>query len=379
VIPLHQQNSGTIALFLPALYDGGAERVMLNLSCDFANKGWQVDLVLAKAVGNYLNQVPQNVRIVDLGASRTLFALPKLVRYLKKVRPSSMLTAMHYANIVAAMSAIVAQVDTHVVLSEHTVLRPEMFQSRSSKILLWLMRRFYPLYDIIAVSQGVADSLQKVVRVPRSKIRVVYNPILSDRLVKFASQPLDHPWFQDEQPPVILAAGRLVDAKDYPTLLRAFAKIREQRHARLIILGEGPRRPDLEKLICRLKLNEDILMPGFVDNPFQYMKRASLFVLSSQYEGFGNVLVEALACGIPVVSTRCSGGPTEILADGRFGELVSVGNVEEMAAAILRTLDQEHDPDLLVSRARDFSVGTIGNQYLEVLYGNGTEKSTLNF
>jgi glycosyltransferase involved in cell wall biosynthesis len=234
-----------------------------------------------------------------------------------------------------------------------------------------MMRRLYPKADrIVAVSQGVADDLISLLNLPHEKVTVIYNPIFTPELFEQAKQPANHPWFEQNRLPVILAVGRLTRQKDYPILFRAFSLVRQVRPAKLLILGEGEERANLERLAIELGIQNDVSMPGFVDNPFAFMAKASVFVLSSAWEGFGNVLVEALACGCPVVATDCRSGPREILDNGRYGRLVPVGDHEALAKAILETLDNPDFPanrQTRLQRAMEFSVDAAVDKYLKVL------------
>ncbi|MFZ8789918.1 MAG: glycosyltransferase [Acidilobaceae archaeon] len=333
-----------IALFLPSLRGGGAEKVMVNLALGFVEQGLKVDLVLAKAEGPYLSRVPEEVRVVDLGARRVLYSLPGLVRYLRRERPQAMLSALNYANIVAIWAKLLARVQTHLVVSEHNTLSCST-QNASSvrvKLLPLLIKIFYPYADaVVAVSHGVAEDLITMTGLPMEKVKVIYNPVITPELFAKAEEPLDHPWFRPGEPPVVLGVGRLTQQKDFPTLIRAFALVRKERPARLMILGEGEERPKLEALVRELRLEEDVALPGFVDNPYKYMKRAAVFVLSSRWEGFGIVLVEAMALGTPVVATDCPSGPAEILENGKWGHLVPVGEPLHLARAILKILQDD--------------------------------------
>ncbi|MCR4405258.1 MAG: glycosyltransferase [Candidatus Acetothermia bacterium] len=332
-----------VALFLPSLRGGGAERAMVNLARGFAERGLQVDLVLARAEGPYLSEVHDGVRVVDLGSKRVLHSLPGLVRYLRKERPDGMLSAMTHANLIAIWARRLAGVKTRLVVSEHSILSIATENSRSlrAKLMPWFVRRFYPWADaVVAVSRGVAEDLAARTGLPIGIIRVVYNPAITPELFAKAEEPLDHPWFQPGEPPVILGVGRLVKAKDFPTLIRAFALVRKQVAARLMILGEGNERAKLEVLVRELGLEDDVVLPGFVDNPYKYMKRARVFVLSSRREGLPAVLIEALALGTPVVSTDCPSGPREILR-GCDELLVPVGNAKALAHAILWLLENQ--------------------------------------
>ncbi|RTH32330.1 glycosyl transferase [Thermus scotoductus] len=355
-----------LALFLPSLRGGGAERVMVHLARGFAERGFQVDLVLAKAEGPYLAEVPPSVRVVDLRASRVLFSLPGLVRYLRKERPHALLSALDHANVIVCLAHRLARVPSRLVISEHNTLSASRPQNARGRLLPWFMRWTYPWADaVIAVSQGVAEDLIHLTGLPREKIQVIYNPVVTPELFAKAREPLDHPWLASGEPPVILGVGRLTEQKDFPTLIRAFALVRAQRPARLMILGEGELRPQLEALVHELGLQDDVALPGFVENPYAYMARAAVFVLSSRREGFGNVLVEAMACGTPVVSTDCPSGPREILDHGKYGRLVPVGDVKSLAESILKAMDEPPYRDL--SRVAEFTLEKSLERYGAVL------------
>ncbi|NWO57347.1 MULTISPECIES: glycosyltransferase [Chromohalobacter] len=355
-----------IAVFLPSLAGGGAERVMVTLANGFAARGVPVDLVVVAAEGAYLEDVSPRVRLVELGASRVLFSLPALVRYLRRERPHALLSALNHANIVALWARKLARTRTRLVVSERNTLSRDLSSDRFERVVPWLMRLSYPTADaIVAVSGGVADDLAQTVRLPRERIDVVYNPINSN-LPLLSEAPVVHPWLAEGEPPVIVAAGRLTVQKDFATLVEAFAMVRRTHRARLVILGEGELRATLEARIEELGIAEDVALPGFVDNPYPWMRQASLFVLSSAWEGFCNVLAEAMACGTPVVSTDCPSGSAEILENGKWGRLVPVGDASALARAIAATLDDETHPDVR-HRARSFDLHQALRGYLRAL------------
>ena len=362
-----------VAIFLPALQGGGAERIMLNLAGGLAGRGYDLDLVLAQAEGPYLAEVPGLVRLVELNARhrrarRTLASFPALVRYLRRERPAALLTALH-ANVIAVWAKRLAGVPTRVVIGEHNTfsLAYQQLPALRGWLTLRLVRSFYPWADeIVAVSRGVADDLAQVTGIPRQRIRVVYNPVVMPELRTKAQAPLDHSWFEPGQPPVVLAVGRLAAQKDFPTLIRAFAQVRRTRPARLLILGEGEERPVLEALARELGLEQCVSLPGFVGNPYVYMAHAAVFVLSSRWEGLPTVLVEALYCGAPVVATDCPSGPREILADGLYGRLVPVGDAAALAEAIGATL-VGRKPCPPRESWLPFELETVVNQYANVL------------
>lgn len=373
LVPLNTAITGPISqrvtLFIPSLNGGGAERVMVSLANGLAAKGLNVDLVLAREAGVYLSDVSREVRIVNLGVRRTLETLWPLSRYLRNERPMCLISAMNYVNVIASWALRMAGVPTRLILTEHANL--SQLLSDSSRGMAWclprLMRSAYAKADaIIAVSDGVAHDLAKVLRCDPQRIHTRHNPIDTGALTIKAAEPLDHPWFAPGQPPVVIATGRLSPEKDFPLLIQAFSLLRARRPARLVILGEGAQRPPLEALISGLDCKDDILLAGFQANPYKWMSRASVFVLSSRWEGFGNVLVEAMACGTPVVSTACPSGPEEILAQGRWGRLVEVGDASALTNAIEQTLD-DPDPPAVKLRAQDFSVDRVIDAYLPLL------------
>ncbi|MBW4575413.1 MAG: glycosyltransferase [Aphanothece sp. CMT-3BRIN-NPC111] len=363
-------NSPNVALFVYSLDGGGAERVMANLACTFVKQGLKVDLVLIQAKGPYLAQIPPEVRIIELKASQTSTSLPDLIRYLRRERPTALLSTMHYGNEVALWAKRLSGVPTRLVVCEQNTL--SQYAQHTSRIVerwtpLWA-KLFYPWADdIVAVSQGVAKDLSQLTKLPSERIRVIYNPIVTPELAERAKEPVDHPWFAPGEPPVVLGVGRLVGQKDFLTLIRAFAQVRQVRPARLMILGDNAgSRPALEALVQELGLESDITMPGFVNNPYAYMARAAVFALSSRWEGFGNVIVEAMAVGTPVVSTNCESGPAEILDHGKYGSLVPVGDSQALGTAILQVLAGDSKP-IDPAWLTQFSLETTTRQYLEAL------------
>lgn len=363
---------GQLSILIPELVVGGAQRSMLKLSAGIAARGYQVDLVLARAMGPLLAEVPPSVRLVDLGARRTVTSLPALVRYLRHERPTALLSVLH-ANMVALWAGRLVGDGLRTIVSERNTLSREAEHYRSSvrmQLMPKLARLFYPWADgIVAVSEGVADDLSSVTGLPRERIRVIYNPIVTPKLAEMAQAPLDHPWFAAGQPPVVLAVGRLEAQKDLPTLIRSFALVRQHRPARLLILGEGEERPALEALVDELGLQGDVGMPGFVPNPCPYMARAALFVLSSRWEGLPGALIEAMYCGAPIVATDCPSGPREILANGQYGQLVPVGDVTALAQTIEAAL-AHGVPRPTREGWRRFELDTVVSQYLDVLVGS---------
>jgi len=329
-----------IALFAPSLSGGGAERVLLNLARGLRELGHEIDIVLVRAKGELLPQVPTNVSVIDLGAKRTITSLFSLARYLRRRRPAGLIAFLDHANVVAFWASILARERTPVVATIHgtwsRILREGNYKTR---ILASVASHAYKRMDrVVAVSEAAAVDLANSFGLLRSTVRIIYNPVIVPELWHRAKESIDHPWFEKGQPPVIIAVGRLTKEKDFPTLIRAFSDVRTTRACRLLILGEGRERSALEELIRNLNLEGEVLMPGFVHNPYKYMHCSSLFVLSSSSEALPTVLIEALALGIPIISTDCESGPREILKNGTLGSLTKVGDVASMSARIHQSL-----------------------------------------
>lgn len=362
-------NNKHIALFIPSLRGGGAERVMLTLAKGFAKKGTSVDLVLVDAVGPYLNVVPNDIRVINLNKRRALASVAALARYLRRENPSVLISALPQANFSAVLAGWLAQVPTKLIMTIHSTMseRTGPETSWKDRMTPFVARVLFPYAEkIVAVSRGVAEDASTFLGLPRDRMDVIYNPVVRPELFDQAKLPIDHKWFQAGEAPVLIAIGRLTPAKDFPTLIRAFALVSSTRPARLLIFGEGEERPALESLVRDLNLEDSVMLPGFVDNPYAYLARAKMFVLSSLYEGLPTALIEALALGKSIVSTDCRSGPREILHDGAYGRLVPVGNVEVLANAIHDELD-EGPRDLPEDICRIFTEESAVNKYLELM------------
>lgn len=341
---------------------------MLTLAEGFLERGIEVDIVLTTTDGELVNEVPNGAQLIDLEASRILASLPGLVRYLRDRQPAVLLSAMRTTNCVALWARMLSRAPTRVVISEHNA--PSLLThdlSFQDKVLLYSMSLTYPFSDCtISVSEGVEEQLYEAVGEPPEKVDVVYNPVVDKHFEERSTQHVRHPWFKNKNIPVIVGVGSLTEQKGFSTLIRAFSEVRNNRLAYLAILGEGNERYKLEKQAERLDLRDYIWMPGFVSNPLKYMAKASVFALSSRWEGLGNVLVEAMACGTPVVATDCRSGPAEILNDGEYGRLVPVGDPQALAEGIMEAL--EGNVQAAPCSALDrFRRETVVDQYLEIL------------
>ncbi len=332
--------NGRIALFIPTFTGGGAERVTVYLANGLAERGYSVDMVLIKPTGPHHAMLSEKVRLVDLRASRVLYGILPLAKYLRAERPAILLAALEHATIGAYVARRLAGVAIPLISSSHSTLSQIVRHSGSlrefvvNRTISWFYRR---VDAVVAVSRGVAEDMIRTMQLSAERVRVIY-PILTPNIFSLAQVPVDHPWFAPGQPGVILAVGRLAPQKDFVTLLKAFALVQKHVPHRLLILGEGPQRSELEELSRNLKVTDRVALPGYSKNVFAYMARSSLFVLSSIFEAMPMVITEALAVGTPVVATDCQSGPREILRDGEYGLLVPPGNAEQLAQAMLETL-----------------------------------------
>lgn len=351
---------------------GGVERMLVNLFAGLVALGERVDLVLVRAEGPYLAEIPAEIARFELRVSHMLLAVPELARYLRRRRPRALLAVKDRAGRAAVLARALSGIRVPIALRLGTNLSASLAErpALAHWLRIWPIRLLYPAIErIIAVSEGVAEDTARIARLPQASIQVIRNPVITPRLYALAARPCPHPWFDPGQPPVILGAGRLQVQKDFLTLIRAFAQVRKKRPCRLMILGEGKMRGELEALIAELGLEEDVALPGFRRDLPAYLARAALFVLSSRWEGSPNVLTEALALGRPVVSTDCPSGPREILADGRYGPLVPVGDAQALAEAILKTLDSPLPEDELRAAVADYDWLTSARRYLAALEG----------
>ncbi len=338
-----------VLFFRPHLAGGGADRVTLTLLRTLDRGLFAPALALVRAEGPFLADLPADVPLVDLGAGSLWRAAPALAAALRRRRPRVLFSTSSGGNVVAVLARDLSRHRCRLVLSERGRLVRGPLAPRK-RLLLGAKRLLYRRADrVTAVSAGVKRDLVERLGLPPERVDVVYSPLVTPEMPALAAQEPPHPWLaggpggSPPAVPVVLAVGRLVAEKDYPGLLSAFARVCAARPARLLILGEGPQRPALERLAEELGVAADVALPGFDKNPFRYMARASVYVLSSRFEGLPGALVQAMACGAPAIATDCDSGPAEIVLSPDEGLLVPVGDPEVLAAAILRVLD---DPGL---------------------------------
>jgi glycosyltransferase involved in cell wall biosynthesis len=337
-----------LAFLLRELGEGGAERSALRLANGLARDGQSVVLLLFKKKGPLLNDVTPGVEIVNLRGS--FFVLLMCLRSLQVDFLLPVYTSMR-----ALLAKLFLNAPFQVILSQRNMFTMDRGPLQT-RLRFLRCRLLYPAASAcVCISRGVAEEMSALELVKPEKIRVIYNPVLTDKLLTQMEIPLDHPWFE-EKTMVVLGVGRLGDQKDFATLIRAFGLL-APRHPelRLLILGEGKQRKMLERLVREENLASRVSLPGYVSNPYPYMKRAALFVMTSRFEGFGNVVAEALACGCPVVSTDCQSGPAEILDNGKYGHLAKIGDASDVARAMEAALEHPLPGEELKRRGSFFS------------------------
>jgi glycosyltransferase involved in cell wall biosynthesis len=372
--PEHAAAVTRLAFFSPQLSTGGTGKVLVELTRELVARGYPVDLLLGQGGGPYARHLDPRVRTRVLGTTHPLASLPGLAAYLREARPAAVFTDRARLNAALLRARRLARVASRVCMCFHVPLsgRLERIPPRKGRAELATLRRCLPRDEgVIAVSRGVAEDLVSTLGAAAGRVVVVYNPIVTAEIERQAAAQPDHPFTRAGVPALVMGAGRLTPQKDFPTLLRAFARVRQQRPCRLIILGEGPERGPLERLTESLGLAGEVALPGFTGNLYAYLARARVFVLSSIWEGFGNVLAEAMAVGTPVVATDCPFGPREILEDGRLGPLVPPGDEAALAEAIARTLDHPPAAQALRQSARRFTAARCADGYLAAAALNG--------
>lgn len=345
---------------------GGAERVTLTLIHHVLAQGHSVDLLLMKPDGELLDMVPNEVRVIDLRAPRIRNVLFPLWRYMRRERPDAVHVAMWPLTSVGILAHWISGSTARLVVSEHTILTHEYgYYGPVRRALMALsIRLLFPKASArVVVSGAAADAISKLARLPRTDLDVIHNPIEIPESTEKNSE-VEALW--GGAGPRILAVGSLKPAKNYPVLLKAFAQIGDPK-AKLMIVGEGLLREELEGLVEELGIRHRVIMPGFFADPWPFYASADLFVLSSDYEGFGNVLVEAMAAGLKIVSTDCPEGPAEILDHGRFGRLAPCGDAEALARAIEKSLAESPQPERQRARAAELNNETNVDRYLELM------------
>lgn len=358
-----------ILIILPNLGGGGAEKMRIHLANYWLSKDYDVELVLINEQESILSeQLSSQIKVVHLACDRFYKSLIPLARYFRHSDASVILSAMWPLTVITILAKIISLRKIPLVFSEHSILSKSFaHKNKIHNFLMRLsMRLLYPLaHSRIGVSHGVVKEIAKMSNMHLSKFHVIHNPAYLDK-DNFLVEKLT------DNSKVIITAGSFKEVKNHQLLIKAFSQYLKKYKikTKLYILGDGKLRKEYELLIDSLGLKDFIVMPGYVSNPSSYFRSSDLFVLSSNHEGLGNVIIEALGCGLPVVSTDCESGPREILADGKYGSLVPVNNVQKLSESMFNSIMSQHDINALKLRAKDFSVEKIGDKYLEVLFAD---------
>lgn len=358
-----------IAIFGNLDVRGGGSRVFVNNIKEWVADGLTVELVgYRQAAPIFPEELPEQVRFHHLGTNHNLTTSFALWLYVLKYRPRVLVGSSHRSNLLLCHLARFPSHETRIWLTVHQdFVYSGKRSGREKARKLAEVKRYYPNANgIICVSKGAADNLKEATLLPENKVHAVHNAVLDSSVMARAAIPVQHPWLDDPCEKVFIAVGRLAEQKDFGTLISAFGKVRKQVKSRLIILGEGPERKVLEQQIQREGLVQDVELKGFVENPYSWIARSDVFVSSSRWEGFGNVIAEALGIGLPIVSTDCPSGPSEILCEGRYGELVPVQDSEALASGMIRAMESEHNADTMKDAATRFWAKNTAPQYLRL-------------
>lgn len=353
--------SSKVTLFIGDLSIGGAERVTVNLANQLAENGYQVEVVVVSRQGELVTDLVSDVQFTVLPVDRMRWAVIPLVKHLRSSQPDIVISLLTPANIIMILSVKLSMISPQIIVTEHG----KKFDEDSVLTQRDLAKYLYKYADnIVGVSKGVSQDVIKWANVDSNKVTTIYNPTISEELILGDSPIPSLLDSQENNSKTILSAGRHVEQKDFQTLIHSFAKLSsDYDNMQLVILGEGKLTTEYKHLSNELGIQEKVIFPGFVDDPFQYMRHADVFALSSRWEGLSLVLIEAMACGTPVISTDCPSGPAEVLKNGEYGELVPVGDSEAMKNALKNTLENPLSAEKLRERARDFSIERSTKQY----------------
>jgi len=363
-----------IAVYTYSLVGGGAEKYAVQLANGLARKGHDVDLIIQvdRALSPYLGMIDPSVKQIAMDTHSPFKAVRFLRDYFRAERPRALFGVQQKPSLLAIVAGLWAGykniVPTMHVHMDTYVTNEYQARRKFLGLLVAALYRFAP--QVVAVSEGAGTALKKWIG-SGPLIKIIINGFDLDEMRKQAREPVDFPWFTNKEEPVIIACGRLVDLKGFDVLLRAFARLREKRNARLVILGEGERLSYLQDLAKSLGVERHVAFPGFVANPLAWFAQSDMFVLSSRTEGFGIVLVEAMACGTAVISTNCPSGPTEILQNGAYGQLVSVDDVEALANAMQTQIEKnerhEKGADVRAYVDAHYGLEKMTSAYLDVV------------
>ena len=365
-----------IANFIPSLSGGGAERVVINLCTCFPRDEVEPVLIAGSLTGPFVDRIPVDVEVVDLKCAKIRHTIGPLRDYIRQANLDLLISHLSHANIATLwamrkLHKLNQKQDLglpEIAVVEHMTMSAYRGLKWRDRFIRPLARRLYKSADqVVAVSNAAARDLEQQLRLPPSSVTTIYNPVVSAHIHNSRQEPLQHPFVEQHSEPLILAVGRLSAQKDYPTLIQAFAQLQSAAPSRLAILGDGEERASIESLIAKLGLENRVCLVGFTENPYQWMQRADLYVLSSRWEALPTVLIEAMACGCNVVSTDCPSGPAEILGERFAQRLTPCGDPSALATAIKQALDEPLDDAEVIRRASQFNFTTAARRYIELL------------
>lgn len=366
-----------ISFLLTNLNYGGIETNTIRLIREFVERNYKIDLVVIDLKGDLISEIPEEVNLINLNRKKAHFSIFKMRDYLEKHEPDYLISAKERNNVLSYYAIKFAHVNTKLIASVRTNLELESQKNMSikenffKKIDYFFARRIYKNVDyLVAVSKGVKDNLENFFNLSRNDIKVIYNPVVKEEINHLKNEDIQHEWFDNSKIKIIIGVGRFSPQKNFIMLLKAFnIAVKKNHDLRLVILGDGPDKikNELTNYIKKENLENKVYLPGFVSNPYKYVNGSDVFVLSSIWEGFGNVVAEALAVGTPVISTDCPSGPEEILDHGNYGSIVPVNDHKRLAKEIENILIKNINSKRLIKRAQKFSVEESANKYLKII------------
>jgi len=373
----------SIVLFIPSVNIGGVEKVFILLAKSFLESNFRVFMVIGgKEEGGLITSIPREVKTIWTGSTHLRYSFWVLCRLLKKISPDIALSGMSHSNIILILAKLFTRISTRIYISEHCLLgfrlTPEYMLKE--KIVLFLAKYLYRYADgIIAVSEGIKKDLCELLNIPTEEICVIHNPLDINDICRQALESIEHPFFTDKSSPVIIAVGRLNPLKGYPVLLVAFERVIKEIDSRLIIVGgrNDQYLQELKTLVSGLGIAQKVSFVGEQSNPYAYMFQSDLFVLASNTEGFGVVLIEALACSLPVVATATAGA-IEVLANGQYGQLVPVGDSRKLASSIIKELKNQRQNNQFDDYVNQFERSQIVKLYISYMLQNSKRNQHIN-
>ncbi len=357
----------SLHIFMPSLDGGGMEKMMINLSKSLLRLGVKVNFILMNEKGDYTGSIKKELKVVSFDVKNMVSSVPYLAEYIKNRRPDKIMSVGRASNITLLLASKITEHEFEKVISLRNIVNEERNKWKDL-IYKYLIKITYNGADkYIPISYGVYEDHKRIVDISKDKTKVIYNPAFRKEIVDKSKKKVKHKWFNGKDK-IILSAGRLCRQKNFVLLVKAFSKVNNVIDSKLAILGKGEKREDIIRAARKVGVRDKVDLLGFVSNPYKYMAKADLFVLPSRWEGFGNVIVEAMAVGTSIVATNCPGGPAEILENGKWGDLVPTNSPKAMANAIVDNLRNPQNGDDLIRRAKNFCIDKIAPEYEQFLF-----------